>query len=162
MSRATYFRLKRAGRLPAAGETETRPLPFYRRELTIEESLGAAPVESQAPAARGRPSVGRLALCAASRRPSTSRDETREPPLLLGDVLEPANAASGPHRRATEHGIDVVVAKNSGGTATYGKIAAARALRLPVIIVRRPVLPAVPAVEIVDDAVAWLDHAFTS
>lgn len=57
------------------------------------------------------------------------------------------------------HGIDVVVAKNSGGAATYSKIAAARALGLPVILLRRPVLPNVPTVETVEDAVAWLDHA---
>ena len=58
-----------------------------------------------------------------------------------------------------EHRIEVVVAKNSGGTATYGKIAAARALGLPVIMPRRPVLPQVPAVEVVEEAVAWVDHA---
>jgi len=58
-----------------------------------------------------------------------------------------------------EHHIEVVVAKNSGGTATYGKIAAARALGLPVIMPRRPLLPPVPAVEAVEDAVAWVDHA---
>jgi precorrin-6A/cobalt-precorrin-6A reductase len=60
------------------------------------------------------------------------------------------------------HRIEVVVAKNSGGTATYGKIAAARALGLPVIVLRRPVLPPVTAVETVEAAVAWLDHAVTS
>jgi precorrin-6A/cobalt-precorrin-6A reductase len=57
-----------------------------------------------------------------------------------------------------QHRIDVIVAKNSGGPATYGKIAAARALSLPVILLRRPSLPAVEAVETVDDTVAWLDH----
>jgi precorrin-6A/cobalt-precorrin-6A reductase len=60
-----------------------------------------------------------------------------------------------------QHRIEVVVAKNSGGTATYGKIAAARALGLPVIMLRRPALPQVPAVATVDEAVAWLDHALT-
>lgn len=55
--------------------------------------------------------------------------------------------------------IDVIVARNSGGTATYGKIAAARALGLPVIMLRRPALPDVPAVETVEAAVAWVDHA---
>jgi precorrin-6A/cobalt-precorrin-6A reductase len=57
------------------------------------------------------------------------------------------------------HAIDVVVAKNSGGTATYGKIAAARLLRLPVILLRRPALPDVPTVETVEDVMTWLDHA---
>ena len=57
------------------------------------------------------------------------------------------------------HAIKIVVAKNSGGAATYGKIAAARTLGLAVILLRRPALPEAPAVETVDDAVAWLDHA---
>ena len=54
-----------------------------------------------------------------------------------------------------------MVAKNSGGTATYGKIAAARALGLEVIMLRRPALPDAPAVATVDEAVAWLDQALT-
>jgi precorrin-6A/cobalt-precorrin-6A reductase len=52
----------------------------------------------------------------------------------------------------------VVIAKNSGGTATYGKIAAARSLGLPVIMPSRPPLPAVTAVETIEEALAWLDH----
>jgi precorrin-6A/cobalt-precorrin-6A reductase len=73
----------------------------------------------------------------------------------------------GPFAEADErvllerHRIEVIVAKNSGGPATYGKIAAARALGLPVIMLRRPPLPAVDAVATVDDAVAWLDHGCT-
>lgn len=59
----------------------------------------------------------------------------------------------------TAHGIEVIVSKNSGGSATYGKIAAARALGIDVIVLRRPDLPDVPAVETVDAALAWLDHA---
>jgi precorrin-6A/cobalt-precorrin-6A reductase len=61
-----------------------------------------------------------------------------------------------------EHRIDVVIAKNSGGTATYGKIAAARALGLDVIMLRRPPAPDGAAVETIEDAIAWLDHALTS
>ncbi len=62
----------------------------------------------------------------------------------------------------TAHRIEIVVAKNSGGSATYGKIAAARALGLDVIMLRRPALPDAPAVETVEQAAAWLDHALTS
>lgn len=58
----------------------------------------------------------------------------------------------------TQHRIDTIVAKNSGAAATYGKIAAARALGIAVIMLRRPLLPDVPAVETVEAAVAWLDH----
>jgi precorrin-6A/cobalt-precorrin-6A reductase len=62
----------------------------------------------------------------------------------------------------TEHRIDVVVAKNSGGTATYGKIAAARVLGIDVIVLRRPAAPDGAAVETIEDAISWLDHALTS
>jgi precorrin-6A/cobalt-precorrin-6A reductase len=51
-----------------------------------------------------------------------------------------------------------VVSKNSGGDAAYGKIAAARTLGTAVILLRRPTLPEAPAVDTVDDAVAWLAH----
>jgi precorrin-6A/cobalt-precorrin-6A reductase len=72
--------------------------------------------------------------------------------------------ARGPFAEAAErallgvHAIEVVIAKNSGGTATYGKIAAARSLGLPVIMPSRPPLPAVTAVETIEEALAWLDH----
>ena len=66
------------------------------------------------------------------------------------------------HALMTEHRIDVVVAKNSGGTATYGKIAAARVLGIDVIMLRRPPPPDGAAVETIEDAIAWLDHALTS
>jgi len=66
------------------------------------------------------------------------------------------------HALMTGHRIDVVVAKNSGGTATYGKIAAARVLGLDVIMLRRPAAPDGAAVETIEDAIAWLDHALIS
>lgn len=56
------------------------------------------------------------------------------------------------------HGIEIIVAKNSGGTATYGKMAAARALGLDVVLLRRPDVPEVPAVDGIDAAVAWLER----
>jgi precorrin-3B methylase len=37
-----------------------------------------------------------------------------------------------------------------------------RALGIEVILLRRPVAPAVPAIETVEDAIAWLDHTLTS
>ena len=59
-------------------------------------------------------------------------------------------------RLMTEHRIDCVVTKNSGGDATYGKITAARALGLPVIMVRRPATLQIDAVETIDAAIDWL------
>jgi precorrin-6A/cobalt-precorrin-6A reductase len=57
-----------------------------------------------------------------------------------------------------QHRIDMVIAKNSGGDATYGKIAAARALGIEVVMIRRPVLPEVPSASTVEDVVAMAAH----
>ncbi len=54
------------------------------------------------------------------------------------------------------HRIDMIVSKNSGGDATYGKIAAARRLRLPVVMIDRPVVGAGDLVETVAAALDWL------
>ena len=56
-----------------------------------------------------------------------------------------------------EHGVDVVVTKDSGGALTEAKLTAARELGLPVVLVRRPPLPpGVATVATVEDAVTWL------
>jgi len=74
----------------------------------------------------------------------------------------------GPFSQADEitlmraHAVDIVIAKNSGGDATYGKIAAARALAIAVIMLRRPLLADVRSVETVAEAVAFIDHALGS
>ena len=61
-------------------------------------------------------------------------------------------------RLLKERKIDVIVSRNSGGSATYPKIEAARALRLPVIMISRPVKPAGHIVRSAEDALAWLAH----
>lgn len=54
-------------------------------------------------------------------------------------------------------GVDWLVVKNAGGAASFSKLEAARALGLPVVIQRRPVLPAgVTKVETVEEALAWV------
>lgn len=57
------------------------------------------------------------------------------------------------------HGVQMVVAKNAGGVGAEAKLHAARALGLPVILVRRPALPARREVDSVDAVLRWLDHA---
>src|SRR4029077_111716 len=77
-----------------------------------------------------------------------------DPPLPLPHVGYVTGR--GPFREADdhalmiEHRIDLVVAKNSGGTATYGKIAAARARGIDVIVLRRPPTPDGAAVATID------------
>jgi precorrin-6A/cobalt-precorrin-6A reductase len=73
-------------------------------------------------------------------------------------------AARGPFEFAAERAllereqIQVVVSKNSGTDATYAKIAAARALQLPVVMVRQPVLPAAAEVPSLDAITTWLEE----
>jgi precorrin-6A/cobalt-precorrin-6A reductase len=55
-----------------------------------------------------------------------------------------------------DHGIDVVVAKNAGGKGAVAKIAAARALGLPVMMIDRPPTPPRRVVHGVAGVMAWL------
>jgi precorrin-6A/cobalt-precorrin-6A reductase len=85
-----------------------------------------------------------------------------EPPLGVPDATYVL--ARGPFAEADElellraHRIDAVVAKNSGGGATYGKIAAARKLGIEVMLFRRPLLPDVPSAASVTELLAKIDH----
>ncbi len=85
-----------------------------------------------------------------------------DPPLNVPDARY--IVARGPFAEGDEkkllgaHRIETIVAKNSGGDATYGKIAAARALGVTVVMLRPPALPDVPTAETIEAAVAWLDH----
>ena len=80
------------------------------------------------------------------------------PPPLANHVLV---TGRGPFTVADErkllaaHRIEIVVSKASGGELTYAKIAAAREMGLPVILVRRPPLPTGERVINVAAALAW-------
>jgi precorrin-6A/cobalt-precorrin-6A reductase len=70
--------------------------------------------------------------------------------------------ARGPFRLEDErallsdHRIDCIVCKNSGGEATYAKLVAAREMGIEVIMQRRPKRPVVKEVADPAGAVAWL------
>ncbi|MEW2318367.1 cobalt-precorrin-6A reductase [Streptomyces bauhiniae] len=109
-------------------------------------------------------STGRLGLAAFTELTATQfvvrSVEPPEPPLPPHCELV---LARGPFTLADEldllraHRIDVLVTKDSGGAATAPKLAAARSLRLPVIVVCRPELPSgVRALPDVAGVLHWL------
>lgn len=59
------------------------------------------------------------------------------------------------------HAIDLVVSKNAGGTGAYAKIAAARVLSLPVIMIDRPAIPKRAEAYSIAEVMSWLDHGAT-
>ncbi|AWN41503.1 cobalt-precorrin-6A reductase [Methylobacterium durans] len=119
----------------------------------VESVLEAVAALGEAPL-RAFLTVGRQELAAFAAAPQHDYVVRAIEPVV--DILPvphlTAIAARGPFDASAEaeflrrSGIDVLVSKNSGGDATYGKIAAARDLGIPVVMVRRPDKPDVPAV----------------
>ena len=85
-----------------------------------------------------------------------------DPPLDLPDaryILDRGPFAIAAERTLlSEAKIDAVLAKNSGGDATYAKIAAARDLGIEVVLVRRPAANGVETVASVPEAVQLAAH----
>lgn len=83
------------------------------------------------------------------------------PPLADHDIV----IDRGPFDMASERTllesrkIGLVVTRNTGAPAAQAKLEAARALRLPVLMIERPELPERPEVHRLEDVMAWLDSA---
>jgi precorrin-6A/cobalt-precorrin-6A reductase len=147
--------LRRPGWTPVAGD----------RWIEVDRMADAVPALGDAPRyvflALGRKQIAPFEA-APQHRYLVRSVEPVEPPLGVPHAVYVT--ARGPFAEADEralltgHGIDIIVAKNSGGSATYGKIAAARTLGVPVIMLRRPPLPEVAAVDTVAEVVSFIDH----
>jgi precorrin-6A/cobalt-precorrin-6A reductase len=180
-ARAALLALHRPGWMPMAGD----------RWIEVADAAGAVQalgnISRRVFLALGRKEIEPFEK-APQHRYLVRSVEAITPPLMVPRAIY--ITGRGPFAEADErtllmaHRIDIIVAKNSGGPATYGKIAAARALGLPVIMLRRPPQPPPyppqpspacggrkgggagegregAAVATVDDAVVWLDHACT-
>jgi precorrin-6A/cobalt-precorrin-6A reductase len=110
-------------------------------------------VGSEAEAAALLPSVGRRAFVTTGRQGLAAYAGVDGVSFLVRCVDPPDGAlpagaevllARGPYDAEAEFelmrssGIDVLVTKNSGGALTAGKLAAARRLGIPVLMIRRP------------------------
>lgn len=87
-----------------------------------------------------------------------------DPPVALPLANCSVVIAKGPFDVAGDmgllrkHGITHIIAKNAGGQGASAKLAAARALRLPVIMIARPDAPARDSVDSVAGMMDWLAH----
>ena len=123
------------------------PRPCCRRWGSASSSPPAAR------ASRPSPSSTWSSWSGASTRPSGPLPRRSRVMLDRGPFT-----VDGERALMREHGVDVLVTKDSGGPLTSAKLAAARAEGVQVLVVRRPPLPpGVPAVETVDAVRAWLD-----
>ena len=55
-----------------------------------------------------------------------------------------------------DRGVELLVSRNSGGTATCAKLVAARELRIPVVMIERPLPEPGVRVETAEEALRWL------
>jgi precorrin-6A/cobalt-precorrin-6A reductase len=160
----------------AAAEATGRPL--LRLERTAWQAEAGdhwIEVDSLAAAARAAPSLGRRAFLTIGIKELAAFAEVpdiwflvrlvaapEEPPPLLSHsiILGRGPFATEAERELLrEHRIDLIIAKNSGGTATHGKIVAARELGLPVMLLRRPPLPPAETAGSIEAAVGWVGKA---
>jgi precorrin-6A/cobalt-precorrin-6A reductase len=136
-------------------------------------------VKDLAEAAKLAPKLGRRAFLTVGRKELSAFSDIPEVHFLVRLVDPPAEPLPladfeimlerGPFDETEElqlmrmRRVDLVIAKNSGGNATYGKIAAARELKIPVILQRRPRSPEgyAPAaiVQTAEEAMLWLMKA---
>jgi precorrin-6A/cobalt-precorrin-6A reductase len=151
----------------ACAQTGTPLLSLIRPAWTAGERDVWHDVASLSEAARLLPTLGQRAFLTTGRQGLAAFADLGRMWFLIRCVdppsgpLPPAREiilARGPYDAAAEldlmsrHRVDVLVTKNSGGALTEGKLAAARELRLPVLMVSRPPRPDVPRCESVDEA----------
>jgi precorrin-6A/cobalt-precorrin-6A reductase len=149
-------------RLVALGRAPWTPLAGDR--WTVVGTLAEAAAALGAAPRRVLLTVGRLGLAAFSSAPQHSYlvrtiDDPGQLPFPHARVIldRPPFDAAAEGALMEREGIEVLVTKNSGGDATYGKIEAARRLGLPVILVRPPERPDVPLLVRPEDVVALID-----
>ena len=89
-------------------------------------------------------------------------DAPKDPPPLTDFQLitgVPPFTIQGEQSLLTEHDIDTLVTKDSGGEGTEAKITAAAEAGVTIILIRRPAAEPGPVAETVDEAFAWVeDH----
>ncbi|WP_369132510.1 cobalt-precorrin-6A reductase [Modestobacter sp. I12A-02662] len=145
------LRLQRPGWTPQPGDS-------WRFVDSLTEAARAVAGSRSVFLTTGRQGVG--AFAGLPGRVLVRSVDPPDEPLPAGATLLLARgpfSLAGELALLREHAVDVVVTKDSGGHMTGAKLAAARELGIPVVLVRRPPLPpGVPTAATVEEALAWL------
>ena len=148
-----YLQLLRPAWSPGPGDRWT----FLDAE---EDSAHRIPQGAVVFLATGGQRLGRFAALAEGRKLICRRiDRPREPfPFPDGrwQIATPPFTITDEEALFRRLRVEWIVARNSGGHASRAKLDAARALGLPVAMIRRPPQPEAPRAENVAEALAWL------
>lgn len=147
-----YLRLERPAWQPEAGDHWT----FIADEA---EAANHVPTGATVFLATGRQTLERFANLTGRHLICRQIDPPDGPfPFANGEFLvgRPPFSVSDEMALFKRLKVDVLVVKNAGGTPSRSKLAAARALGLPVLMVKRPPAVAAPTVATVDQAMDWL------
>lgn len=133
---------------------------------TRAADIAAAVAALDRPSARVMLAVGRMHLADFAPNPQHAYllrlvdPPTAPPPFPQAEVIVDRGPFDESADRALmqRHCIELVVSKNAGGAGAYAKIAAARSLGLPVLMIERPPLPARREVHDVRAVFDWLAH----
>ena len=148
-------------------------LVLHRPPWTREPEDRWVEVEDADSAARALPALGRRVLLTVGSRELDPYVKVEGVSFVVRAVEPPAIALDPPRfevllergpfdyeserRLLQSRRIDVLVSKNSGGSAARAKVDAARGLGLPVVIIARPPPPPGERVETVAAAKAWVE-----
>jgi len=152
------LRIERPAWTPVPGD---RWIDVADAEAATDWLAGALPAGAAVLLTLGRQEVAPFKRCPTLRfvlrsiEPPAPKD--LPPDCLLLSERGPFTL-DGERALIARHGIRAVVAKNAGGDATAAKLAAAREAAIPVVMIRRPALPATPAVPDVAGALDWLSR----
>ena len=167
MSRNAVIAAERAG-VPLVALTRPPWTPEAGDDWVRVPDIAGAVAALDRPAARVMLAVGRMNLAEFAPNPQHFYllrlvDPPEVPPPFPDHhvVVDRGPFEAEADRALMEaQGIELVVSKNAGGTGAYAKIAAARSLGLPVVVIDRPALPARREVHDIEEALAWV-HAGT-
>lgn len=149
---------------------ETRETDQWHEVASARDAAAWLNTSSLADGAMVFLTIGRTDLAAFAEAPRLAylargiEAPDRSAAAVIGRVI----LARGPFSREdelrllAENQVACLVAKNSGGAASYPKIEAARDLGLPVVMITRPDPPTGARAGTVEDAVAWISKALTS